>query len=137
MAMSLFRASLVFVLVGAGLTRGSCAAPEPENAATSYRKAFALVPPAPADLGADKDWTTVPLDARALDVFQRGRQARQLLHHASQLHTCDWEWDYSQGLKLQLPELTSVRPLASAAPLWARVCFEQNHAAEGLDVVND
>ena len=135
--MALLRISICLALVWAVLTRSARAAAEPENAATYYRKAFALVPHAPPDLEVYKAWTTVPLDERALAAFQRCQQARQLLNQASQLHTCDWEWDYDQGLKLQLPELRSARPLVSAAPFWARVLFEQKHAADGVDVVHD
>ena len=112
-------------------------APPGRNAATYYEQAFQQLPHEAAELEIYKKWDEVPLDAKTLELFKRCGPSLQVLHRGSQLQACDWQWDYSKKLALQLPELNQARLFSQATALYIRVQCEQKQYAEAVDSALD
>ena len=112
------------------------AAPDPDNAATHYRRALEVLPDT-----SNPDWAilrhpdAVRLDPPAVEFIRKHEPTFELLRKGAACRRCDWGIDAGQAADGDLPHLAPARTLASLVRLRARLLFQQRRHAEAMDDV--
>jgi hypothetical protein len=132
LAMTIFLFPLASVFADAGPDLGA-------NAALKYWQAFATLPKF-TDAEAQKlgaGYLTMPLDAQAREIVNRAGYSLLMMHHGAALPRCDWGIGTEEGIHVRLPHGPAARLLSTLACLRARMFFEENRNAEGVDDLVD
>src|SRR5262245_2834634 len=127
--MRLMLVSLAILLL---VVSGWFAAPgtgDDQNAATYYRKAFALLPAmSPSEQAVLIDALAAPLDETALGILRRSAPALQEWRRGTLLPRCDWNRDWQK--EQAFPDAVAQDQVARLSCLRARSCFEQGRGRE-------
>lgn len=98
----------------------------PDNAAVLYYKAAVLyeVNDEMADMLADLQKGNIKVNDKIREFVKKNRLIIDTVLDASEVKHCDWGMDFSQGLDMQMPPLSSLRKLARLVIADAKILAE-------------
>ena len=105
-----------------------------ENAAVSYRRAFALLPrlskPEQRIVG---NFKTASLNEAAAGIIQKSLPALNMLLRGAEAKGCDWSAEKQQGLQALMAHLSPAREITRLACLRARYHLKQGKPQAAID----